>query len=443
MRKEIQHSDTSQWYQEKGNLDRVKKLKDRHIVEMYKAYMHGGKFNIVFAEYPQDLDRVLRQNVTDEPRRASLESHESWAQILGIFAAIQKIGKQRPTSSSDQLLTPDRRPMLLGFHFDLKPANILIGVDECWVVTDFGQAFFVETSRSSIRVEGHGGTDTYAPPEAGDVDPKYGSRYDVWSLGCILVELIAYVVGGPQAVSELDEQSRTKGHRGYDSRYWQDIPIKDNERSCYPVLKSSVVDFVQDDLLKRPMSRDSREFMTAVWHTVAIPMLHPDVELRIDIGEAETRLHRVVQDAKRSKNSPPSTAASARPSQNPLLKEHRYDMVIPASQLPRLTTLRYQYFSGTVSDNSPDTSPVTLDTYRDDSDFKLYINGSKHRHLPNVFFSFADVCRRAPPFTGFRSIRPCLCFQARGRRHVFPRPLLPFVHRLAPSIFEQCICLFV
>ena len=84
-------------------------------------------------------------------------------------------------------------------HFDIKPHNILLfqeGMEWVWKVSDFGLS-----SLSSLDDEGTTaeiGTDEYQPPDyhKSPVETKYGPSFDVWSLGCIFLELLMVLIYG-------------------------------------------------------------------------------------------------------------------------------------------------------------------------------------------------------------------------------------------------------
>ena len=74
-------------------------------------------------------------------------------------------------------------------HRDIKPANIMLGRDAVAKVTDFGLAQ-VQGSGESTRTAGAAGTLAYMSPEQAQglrTDP----RTDVWSLGCVMYEMLA------------------------------------------------------------------------------------------------------------------------------------------------------------------------------------------------------------------------------------------------------------
>ncbi|ORY06035.1 kinase-like domain-containing protein [Clohesyomyces aquaticus] len=87
----------------------------------------------------------------------------------------------------------------VAFHHDLKPGNILRFGDHpaTWKICDFGMANIkrtVITSETSRVSNGGIGTYEYQPPEYFQDDPSYskvhGRPFDVWSLGCVLLELL-------------------------------------------------------------------------------------------------------------------------------------------------------------------------------------------------------------------------------------------------------------
>lgn len=78
-------------------------------------------------------------------------------------------------------------------HRDLKPDNILIGVDKDIKISDFGLA---RESSNSIFVTGQMGTPLYAAPEVylHKYEEAYTERCDVWGAGMILYEMLTQKV---------------------------------------------------------------------------------------------------------------------------------------------------------------------------------------------------------------------------------------------------------
>ncbi|KAI7816605.1 kinase-like domain-containing protein [Gamsiella multidivaricata] len=80
-------------------------------------------------------------------------------------------------------------------HSDLKPANFLL-VEGSLKLIDFGIANAIANDTTNIQREGHLGTANYMAPEAIASNPtgggcrKLGRASDVWSLGCILYQMV-------------------------------------------------------------------------------------------------------------------------------------------------------------------------------------------------------------------------------------------------------------
>ena len=91
-------------------------------------------------------------------------------------------------------------------HRDIKPANILLEEGHA-VVADFGIARALARSTENLRITGTGtfiGSPVYMSPEQALGDEEIDGRTDVYSLGCVLYEMLtgepAFAAGSVQAV---------------------------------------------------------------------------------------------------------------------------------------------------------------------------------------------------------------------------------------------------
>jgi eukaryotic-like serine/threonine-protein kinase len=77
-------------------------------------------------------------------------------------------------------------------HRDIKPENILVADGHAWVA-DFGIARAIETSgEKSLTMAGLPiGTPAYMSPEQAEGRPNVDGRSDIYSLGCVLFEMLA------------------------------------------------------------------------------------------------------------------------------------------------------------------------------------------------------------------------------------------------------------
>ncbi|KAF1925391.1 kinase-like protein [Didymella exigua CBS 183.55] len=315
VRKRIETSQPKQ-YLEHSNIDYVQQFADNHIVKLVKAYGHGDSVNLIFPRAWTNLDHLLRDRNFgySDKRDARLELADAWKQLLGISRALKKIhgfGNGRSNGTVDEQLC---------IHFDLKPDNILIERENGnWLITDFGQSALTKRRRGTTpRIGGHFGTDAYAPPEIDDVNMEFGRAYDIWSLGCIMLEVTAFMVLGPAGLTGsgsfvgLDQARRAMPHWARNSNerfFYQEVPsgaymVKKDIQTFMVNLESSHGRYAN--------SEESKAFLNKILGLIN-RMLKPKVADRVGIsmvvdilssalrrasaGAIEQRPHQIISEA--------------------------------------------------------------------------------------------------------------------------------------------------
>jgi serine/threonine-protein kinase len=152
-------------------------------------------------------------------------------------------------------------------HRDIKPDNILVDrITGRAVVTDFGIARAIENAADILSVTSTGltlGTPTYMSPEQAAADPHLDGRSDIYSLGCVLHEMLAGEppFNGPTA-------------RAIIARHMTEPPLA--IRVVRPELPRSAEQMLQTMLAKAPESRfaSARLLIEALEHpeTVEAPI---------------------------------------------------------------------------------------------------------------------------------------------------------------------------
>lgn len=101
-------------------------------------------------------------------------------------------------------------------HRDIKPANILI-LNGTFKLADFGSSR-IKASEETSKTEWAMGTPMYEPPEKIIEDSDtHGRARDVWALGCVLLELLVFLIYGfrePAAVDHFEEERINSTQRG-------------------------------------------------------------------------------------------------------------------------------------------------------------------------------------------------------------------------------------
>jgi hypothetical protein len=187
-------------------------LKHPHLVDLLGAFKYCKKYHLVFPLASGSLHNFLIQY---DPRSDRSLIPWIWGQLAGIADGLHHLhtGPDEQTTVKDPL--PEKeRPTLqepqrdkFGYHHDIKPDNILCfplkreGEEgrTVWKIADFGMARY----HGSFNDQPHRyGTLSYIPPEL-DIRSQYpspSSPYDIWSLGGMLSEVVAWILGGPREI---------------------------------------------------------------------------------------------------------------------------------------------------------------------------------------------------------------------------------------------------
>jgi serine/threonine protein kinase len=213
--------------------------------------------------------------------------------MIGISKGLEAIINFKDPDKSDR--------KFFGSHLDLKPQNVLVDSDsssqDTWKISDMGQAEVIDqalvgTSGSSRF--SYGGTDAYAPPEYRT--GSRNSRYDVWSLGIILLEVLAFAIKGTDGLT---------GQGGLDAARYS-IDLIPNHRFYTGIGESAVVKpgilrWIDEVLLSAPsLQRDDKMFASNVVQLIK-RMLRPHASDRIPIPPNKKRrisIATVVNDMK-------------------------------------------------------------------------------------------------------------------------------------------------
>jgi len=142
------------------------------IVQLYDVFGIDGNTFCTVLELCEgtDLDAYLKAN-------APLTEREARSIITQLFEGLK-------------YLTQQKQPII---HYDLKPGNILHIAGEI-KITDFGLSKILQKDQFEMELTSQGaGTYWYLPPECflrTQDPPMIGTGVDVWSVGCVLYEML-------------------------------------------------------------------------------------------------------------------------------------------------------------------------------------------------------------------------------------------------------------
>ncbi|KAH8163496.1 hypothetical protein CIB48_g4750 [Xylaria polymorpha] len=209
-----------------NNLKKVKTRK--HLLPVHAAYVCGNQYSFIFpwahGGSLEDLCKKEPQSLISDPER-DFHVLVKWVAgqlsgLTGEFGLGFLHGVGHPESSGD-LVVPGAKPF--GIHGDIKPSNILYfkqdgshdylnPAKDLLKISDFGLTGF-HSARTRSRLPATGPhSPTYRSPEWGrdGMNEGFLSRkyYDIWSLGCVFLEFLTWVIGGPRALERFNEDRR-------------------------------------------------------------------------------------------------------------------------------------------------------------------------------------------------------------------------------------------
>ena len=208
-------------------LEWIRGFRHPHLIRAIAYYKKGNKHCVMFPWAEHGNLRDFWKKSPPKLNRRCLE----WvfAQFCGLAEAIERLHRPQEDKSTR--------------HGDLKPENILcFGRDqemnssreECTlVITDVGLSKSHEkvTELRKGATHTHSGTIMYEPPET-ELQPNEprSRRYDVWSLGCIYLEFVVWLLYGSK---ELDRFRSDLESSGSNTKFYvlQEDPSTRNKTS--------------------------------------------------------------------------------------------------------------------------------------------------------------------------------------------------------------------
>ncbi|KAI0023000.1 kinase-like domain-containing protein [Xylariomycetidae sp. FL0641] len=207
----------------------------KHLIDLLSAFRHGSSFFLLFHWAEYDLAAFWEAMPGPNISRPNL----LWAtqQIHGIADALRWIHH------------PGKVAGTYGVHGDIKPSNILWFSSSAnrlgtLVISDLGSVRLHTKDAMPHR----GFTPTYRPPEF-DQAGVVSRSYDIWSLGCVYLEFVTWLLFGFKGVHEF-RRSRSQPRRPLALTGLPDVEdaffeFAGTPSTPQPCLKPSVVQWIE------------------------------------------------------------------------------------------------------------------------------------------------------------------------------------------------------
>ncbi|KAL8791675.1 MAG: hypothetical protein Q9195_005758 [Heterodermia aff. obscurata] len=196
VRKEFRPESTQNDFErELQNLSMLRLLRHPNIVELLGVYTHDGMHNFLF---PLASEGTLAELFRSERSPHFQSSEEYFIALAGLGSAVCAMHDY----SSESLRA-------IGCHHDLKPSNVLVDKSD-FILADFGLSRLKELPQTSATLSKDARGD-YLAPECEDLEADCEKQLihrssDIWSFGCIIAELLTYMIQGPTGVKAFEEK---------------------------------------------------------------------------------------------------------------------------------------------------------------------------------------------------------------------------------------------
>lgn len=165
-------------------------------------------------------------------------------QCLGIMEAISLVHNPTHLGAAEQF----------GRHGDIKAENIL------WykgskphdrgilVISDFGLTAINSAKSRSMMPNNSAGlkvTPSYRPPECDTLDGKITRAFDIWTLGCLYLELVCWLLRGTRGKKDFDAARTTTFISGAMVDIFFDIKRSEKDDRNYVFMVKEVVSKVR------------------------------------------------------------------------------------------------------------------------------------------------------------------------------------------------------
>ncbi|KAG9230349.1 kinase-like domain-containing protein [Amylocarpus encephaloides] len=198
------HNDETKFRNEMEQLQRFNGFVNKHLITLLASYTYENKYHFIFPWANGNLETFMTEAHVKKPILTVTTARWLAQQLSGIMAAIDHIHNPEHL----YLITEEQK---YGKHGDIKPDNILwfqstsdpMGI---LVISDLGLSTLNRAiSRSNIPNEKVPKVPLYRPPECDVTGGTISRAYDIWTLGCLFLDVTTWYLGGCALLNAFEE----------------------------------------------------------------------------------------------------------------------------------------------------------------------------------------------------------------------------------------------
>ncbi|KUI69218.1 hypothetical protein VM1G_05517 [Cytospora mali] len=283
----------------------------KHLISLFATYEQFGRFYLIFPWAEAHLQSYWKQNPAPDSNYEAV--HWLAEQCSGIADALKQIHRYEtgiikrrtgsyPIGAHTQDQKGSQRPQpLFGRHGDIKPENVLWfrnsskendrGVLK---ISDFGLAeFTTRHSQCYKRNTQIAHSTSYRPPECDLEGAVVGPSYDIWTLGCLYLELITWQLGGWDLLQTFRERRKLHDpmrHNKPTDTFFEIVRCEETN-TIGAMIKPAVTQFILDLHAHQACTEYFHEFLNLIsQEMLIIKSPNPSERGRVGIEQVSSRL---------------------------------------------------------------------------------------------------------------------------------------------------------
>ncbi|KAI1418438.1 kinase-like domain-containing protein [Hypoxylon sp. FL1857] len=238
----------------------LSRLQHPNIIPLWGSYTYRDEQNFLFPYIGMDLGSFLIAETRYQDFQWDVTFYSA---LTGLASALSKT-HHLLLNQADH----DVDFEAIGYHHDLRPPNVLVRPDT-FILADFGLEMLRQAGDSSHTPYKWISGDYVAPETTdGQENPQTANRAtDVWAFGCLVAEVVTYMLTGAEGVKEFRTKRLTWGRlpNWKDANFyqpngdvkqevidWMEALKRDN---LHPDLVPLLVDLALDALQPNPQER--------------------------------------------------------------------------------------------------------------------------------------------------------------------------------------------
>lgn len=279
------HHARSEFDKELKTLERLREFTHPHIVTHLATWRQDDKYCMLFPYAECNLREYIQHQTFGVPEKENI----LWllSQLHGLASALKRI---HLFSTAPATLSVPSAAQESAWNHDHKPENILCFFKGRFLkrgslqVADFGSGKVHILRSGSVNTHSANGTQTYEAPEA--IYQGSSSRpYDVWSMGCVFLELLTWAVEDSAAVAAFTDARLERRFPDSSTRFAMDdsfFQIKEGNIPCLRKAAKEKIKLLQAKSLQHDID-------------LVAEMLNTDCEKRIKADKLSDALEQILQ----------------------------------------------------------------------------------------------------------------------------------------------------